>query len=120
MRHFCKNTNYLGIKIEVSDKGLLSYDAYSTDSSLSDEDLHFSFCPYCGMELKVPDKQKKRESGFYWIKHVGSWAIADYNSVYDTWFITGSEIDYYDSEFDEILETRLNSPAEQSAQNNVE
>ena len=54
---------------------------------------------------------KKRELGFYWVKYIGEWIIAEYtNSYVDgefAWFHCGNECESNDDYFDEINENRI-------------
>lgn len=50
----------------------------------------------------------KRESGFYWIRlNDHNWIVAEYNSDFGGWYITGIELGFWDSEIAEINETRI-------------
>jgi hypothetical protein len=45
------------------------------------------------------------ERGYYWVKLNGEWTIAElWDSDPNMWFVCGNEMDYSDSEFDEIGE----------------
>lgn len=62
----------------------------------------------------------KREIGYYWVKKDDNWIIGELlycGQTHDClWYLTGTRKGYMDSDFDEINETRLTSPAETGAQ----
>lgn len=51
--------------------------------------------------------QKNREPGFYWVKFLGDWEIAEWCSFYEKWYVTGVEDYYLDRELKEIEERRI-------------
>ena len=54
-----------------------------------------------------------RESGFYWVKFVDEWIVAEYRlpkyvqSLLPWWEMTGNEESYEDEDFIEIDERRI-------------
>lgn len=49
----------------------------------------------------------KRENGFYWVKRWGVWIVAAYQKDLDKWEMPGVESFYFDCDFQEIDERRL-------------
>lgn len=64
--------------------------------------------------------QETRKAGFYHVKYMGKWIIAEYYPSWSpetaTWLITGNEIDHEDKDFDQINETRILNPDEENEQ----
>lgn len=52
---------------------------------------------------------ENRKSGFYWVMFDNSsgWQVAQYYEHLKYWYITGSDINCYDSEFNEIDERQI-------------
>lgn len=55
-----------------------------------------------------------RQSGYYWVKYDGKWIVAEFEyflykngDEYKIWQVAGLELSFYDNEFDEIDETRI-------------
>lgn len=48
-----------------------------------------------------------RESGFYWGRDGEDWIVAEFNSKYNTWQLTGIDIYFEEYEFDEIDEKKI-------------
>jgi hypothetical protein len=48
-----------------------------------------------------------RQEGYYWVKYEGKWFIAEWDTIYNEWHLTGSEYDFKDHDFEEINENRL-------------
>jgi len=59
----------------------------------------------------------KREPGYYWVKITSGWIIAKYYVNRHYWWICGNGQTFNDSDFVEINETRLTSPAESQGEN---
>lgn len=59
----------------------------------------------------------KREPGYYWVKVASGWMISKYYGMLHCWWICGTDQIFDDSDFDEINETRLTSPAESQGEN---
>ena len=54
----------------------------------------------------------ERKSGFYWVKLDGEWIVAEWDSKFNWWDITGWDDSLRDSDFDKINENRIMSPDE--------
>lgn len=56
-----------------------------------------------------------RKSGYYWVKYCGEFVVAEYlNDSDKSWYMAGVSLSFYDSDFDQINETRILSPDEVS------
>lgn len=55
----------------------------------------------------------KRETGYYWVKYSGEWCAAYYDGAY--WSLQKWLIDFKDSDFTEINETRILNPDEHNS-----
>jgi len=54
-------------------------------------------------------KNKKRISGFYWVKwHKGDWVVGHYQ--YRSWWVAGYYDDFNDWDFEKIIETPIPQP----------
>jgi len=61
----------------------------------------------------------KREPGFYWVNHRGTWVVALYDGY--EWLLPGSRpTDRDDTGLDAIHETRLIPPKEQQRQHLID
>jgi len=54
----------------------------------------------------------EREEGYYWVRngkkwHISYWYINEFNHEFNAWLNPGSEIDYYDDDYDEIDEKKI-------------
>jgi len=49
-----------------------------------------------------------RKNGFYWVKYLGNWIIAEWS--YRHWYITRTDHQFKDSDFDLIIEHPLTMP----------
>lgn len=54
-----------------------------------------------------PKPNKERENGFYWVKDNGDWYVCLWTGV---WQFPGSEWDYQDEAFEEIIEEIIPEP----------
>ena len=55
---------------------------------------------------------KKRESGYYWVKYNNAWHIAKWNEILSYWKILDTRHHYHDKYFTEITSQKLNPPHE--------
>jgi len=53
--------------------------------------------------------KKSRAKGYYWVYWVDKWYIGEYTDHFDTleWYLTGMEMPFDDSDFEEIDETKI-------------
>ena len=56
--------------------------------------------------------EKKREPGFYWVKHKEDWKIAEYFEMQNLfyWNLCGKNKFYLDNEFSNIIEQQIIEP----------
>lgn len=69
---------------------------------------------------------KKLERGFYWVRTVSGWTIAELSPFYDSdgqdyssWYLCGCETAYMTKELQEIRETPLTEPGRIPARTSV-
>lgn len=56
--------------------------------------------------------KKQRESGYYWVKIIptSKYKIAEYDHVFDVWYITGNDCVFRDHYFKQINEEKIKLP----------